>query len=593
MISSRHVFALASLLPLGLAVGNGCASPDESGTDETIGSSVSAASRRSPPSLPAPTTIVGILNSIPVGRLKSTGLGGGTRYFVQSPDRKVNAVEISASVIARGGGAKKLLGKSVTLSATLSSSGGALIVDSVKANSMSGDEPDRPVQQLGTKRWLTVLCRFEELSGPDSHTQDYFRGLMGSAPPGVGDYWSKASRGQLTIDGSTVLNWQNMPFKFSYYQGLEAGDKIGFLINDCMNTAAASSDLQSFDGIALAFSHNLEQQVIGAQFRPVGGGGKWLGLGVLSPNEFTNQSSVNRILGLGLGLTTSGSAPEHFDSPWDVMSQGYGTTNGVSCRLPTLSFGCASVLPAAEHAVQTGWTGKTQVGSVAATEAATFDLDFVGATPLPGHVSVVHMPIDATHYYTVEARAQATETYDARVPNTGLVIHSVNLKSDDIQSEGEAREETMRLRLVAALPDGSATYTDRARQFRVDFVRKSFGYTVAITRGYSLTVTALGGTARVTGSGVSCNVGQNPCYVGIPMGTTIELEATPHDGFFFSRWVGCSSVTDRRCTVTLDQAKTVTLNLSSRPDPDSDPEECVCLPTWPRYKCEQICGDRG
>jgi hypothetical protein len=586
MNSSHRWISRSSLVALTLAVVSGCsasaANPDDA---EDIGESASAITRIAVPP-PATITLHGSLGRLSVGRLQSTGQGGGVRFVLRTSDGKLHSVTLSASVIAAGGGLKTILGKQVTLSGTKSAQG-SIVAQSVTPDSnVVAASAGGPVQQIGTKRLVTLLCRFSDLANPDPHTPDYFRSLMGPAAPGVGDFWSKASRGQLTVDGSAVTEWTDMPQPFSEYQAMPPDERFGALLGDCIGTGFGFVDYDAFDGITMAFSHNIEQQVSGGSLPlTFGGPTRDFAIAVLSPVEFANQASTNRTLGIGLGVSFSGSAPLQYDSPWDVMSAGFGTTNGSSCRALSSSFGCTSALPLAEDALRAGWITPAQVANVAATGSATVDLDFVGNAPLPGHFGVVHMPIDATHFYTVEARNQVAGSYDFAVPSTNLVIHTMDATVYDTPNEQELLDATHRLRLLAAPAPGATSYLDEARKFRLDFTKQSFGYRVTITRGFPLTIVSTGGSARITGGGVNCVAGSAGCTGGVPINTTVTLSATPTDPTLeVKSWFGCTSVLNDRCTVTVDRAKSVTVRLGSAP------VECVCLPSWPAYKCEDICG---
>jgi hypothetical protein len=586
MNSSHRWISRSSLVALTLAVVSGCsasaANPDDA---EEIGESASAITKIA---VPAPTTISlhGSLGRLSVGRLQSTGQGGGVRYAIRTSDGKMHPVKLSASVIAAAGGLKTILGKQVTVTGSKSAQG-SIIAQSVTPDSnLVAASTGGPVPQIGTKRLVTLLCRFSDLPNPDPHTSDYFRSLMGPAAPGVGDYWSKASRGQLTIDGSAVTEWADMPRPFSEYQAMAPDERPFAYLGDCIGTGFGFVDYDAFDGITTAFSHNIEQQVFGGTLPlTFGGPTRDFALAALSPVEFANQASTNRTLGIGLGVTFSGSAPLQYDSPWDVMSAGFGTTNGSSCRALSSSFGCTSALPLAEDALRAGWITPAQVATVAATGSATVNLDFVGNALLPGHVGVVHMPIDATHFYTVEARNQTAGSYDFAVPSTNLVIHTMDATVYDTPTELEALDATHRLRLLAAPPPGATSYQDDARKFRLDFTKQSFGYSVTITRGFPLTIVSTGGSAQITGGGVNCTAGSTGCTAGVAMNSTVTLSATPtNPALEVKSWAGCTSVINQRCTVTVDRAKSVTVRLGSAP------VECVCLPSWPVYKCEDICG---
>jgi Divergent InlB B-repeat domain len=607
MSSSYRAVSAVSLIAFGLALASGCSS-NAAPEGEDLATAASALSRdpidppeptdppppRDPITKPpvvatTPASVTGVLSQLTVGQLRSTGAGGGVRFLVRKADKKLQAVVLPASVIANAGGLSRILGKRVVVNGNLLSSG-VISATSVTRDASFVDPGNTlpPVTQVGAKKWLTIPCRFSEVPNPDPHGPDYFRGLMGAAAPGAGDYWAKASNGRLSIDGSNVLDWQDMPLPQSFYAQLDPASRVGALVGDCVTagyfaakTADPFFDFQTVDGLALAFSHNLEEQLFGGPLSlELDGPSKFYALSVLSPNEFANQASVNRTMGLGMNLTLSGSAPLHFDSPWDVMSFGYGTTNGVTCRSLTSSFGCASVLPAEEHALTHGWIDPSAVATVAPGATATVQLDFAGNAPLSGHSSLIHLPVDATHYYTIEARKQAAGTYDSAIPNTDLLVHSMDTTQYDAPSEQQALDATTRLRLVKAL-NGATTYDDVGRGMKLTVTPQAYGYSVNIVRGYNLRINSTGGSGSISGT-VSC--GSTPCTRAVAFNTTASFSATPPDGYTLVGYSGCDSITNKQCNVNMTGARTVSVVFKAPPQP------CTCLPTWTVLKCEQICG---
>ena len=73
---------------------------------------------------------------------------------------------------------------------------------------------------------------------------------------------------------------------------------------------------------------------------------------------------------------------------------------------------------------------------------------------------------------------------------------------------------------------------------------------------YTLNVTvdpAAGGT--VTGTGISC---PGDCTGNYTSETTVQLTASPSDGYQFDQWTGCDSTNGNQCTVTMNGAENIT-----------------------------------
>lgn len=590
-------FALIAASVLAAAGNAGCSAPAGDG-DEATGTQASAFDRAgmiatAPTAvMTADTTVTyqGRLSRILVGK-PTKSAPAGYRWFVQNTkDKTIKPVALSSDIIAKSGGTTAITSKVVTISGRTFDINQALLAENLVLSNDNSPPAFVPPPVVGAKKWLTVPCRFSDLSNADPHGPEYFRGIMGASAPGAGDYFAKASNGRLSIDGSTVLDWQDLPFPASFYNGFDPNARLGLLMQDCLNQADFLVDYSQFDGLQLAFSHNLETQLVGGPFTlDLDGVLKTYHFGVLSPNEFANQATVVRTMGVGLDMTFSGAGPLLLNSPWDFMSQGF-ATNGVSCKSLTSSFGCGAVLPAGEQTARSGWIDSGHVASVLQDNSGTFELDFAGTLPAPGHVGVIRLPIDSQHWYTIEARKSVAGSYDIGVPQTDVVIHQMDaVPLPDSPTDQQLLDATTRLRLVAAL-GGTTSYVNNAIDLKLSLIQRPYGYTVTVNRGPKLRVTKKT-DVRVAGPGIDCGTtGHDACSVQASFGDSITLTAYPSAGRQVKSWSGCTSSSLTTCTVTMDQSKTVSVTTEAAPT-GGEPGECVCLPTWPAYKCQQICGD--
>ncbi|WP_437973277.1 hypothetical protein WMF11_30700 [Sorangium sp. So ce295] len=489
---THRLISLSALLT-SLAVAPGCAfSPEETDAESTDEDAAPLTFTATPalgspilvrdPAVASTVTIQGKLTRLSIGRASTTGQNGGNRYFVTGSDHKLQEVEISATVAAQAGGFDAILGRTVAVTGSTYSARGGLVATQLTAPASAVASLASLVSgsTTGNKRWLLIPCSFTDLANPTPHTRAYFEGLMGNTRPGLGDYWSTASHGRLSIE-TTVLDWQSMPNPASFYNLQTSSEKLDDLVNDCLSAAfVGGANVFDFDGFALAFSHNLENQVVAGTLQTPE---RTHGFSVLSPVEFSHQASVARAMGAGIDLTYSGTAALRFDSPWDVMSQGFALSpSGLSCSSLTASFGCGAVFPAAEHTALAGWLTPSQILSVPTNSSATADLDFVGTPPLPGHHGVIRVPIDATHYYTIEARRQSASTYDAGVPRSSLVIQRMDVSPlPDEPTAQQITESATRLRLVEAPAPGVTTWSGGSR-LTVSFTPQATGYRVIVDR---------------------------------------------------------------------------------------------------------------
>ncbi len=84
---------------------------------------------------------------------------------------------------------------------------------------------------------------------------------------------------------------------------------------------------------------------------------------------------------------------------------------------------------------------------------------------------------------------------------------------------------------------------------------------IATGNGYLLTATK-SGQGTVTSSDGYINCGST-CSYNYNSGTQVTLTATASSGYTFSNWAGCDSVQSNTCTVTVNNARTVTATFTS------------------------------
>jgi M6 family metalloprotease-like protein len=69
---------------------------------------------------------------------------------------------------------------------------------------------------------------------------------------------------------------------------------------------------------------------------------------------------------------------------------------------------------------------------------------------------------------------------------------------------------------------------------------------------------------NITGPGISCGTGTlGDCTELVLAGTSVVLAGTPADGYQFSAWSGCQSVSGTQCTVSMTQARTVSATFTA------------------------------
>jgi hypothetical protein len=441
----------------------------------------------------------------------------------------------------------------------------------------------------GSLPYVTVMCRFPGMALPAREEFDHFEALLGNERGGMGHYYGEVSGGAVNFQGSEVQGWNDMPFDLPHYINAEGKVDVFSLVKDCVDTADNRVYFPDFAGVHLAFSHNIANEIFGGAF-PIDADGenRYYNFLISSPMSFRDSAMFARTFGFSLGMRSSGLQPNTMDSRWDALSSAVGCPGGQVDP----AFGCLPVHPIAFHKRFSGWIPSSKIDTVGAGSSIEVELEghAIPATTTGKLLAIA--PIGGTRSYTIEARTRTG--YDASLRNDAVLIHSVDEAPSDNYVLGD-----FPARIIDADGNGNPndagaeftsgeTFRDEANSVQIDVLgRTTRGFRVRVTRGYPLTVT-FGGTTG-TGPTVTSDDGSvncsGVCTRNVPLGRTIKLTAVPPSGFSVSGWTGCLSVVNAQCTVKMDAAKTVRVNLTR------ERRECECLPSWPVYKCQQICGD--
>ena len=295
----------------------------------------------------------------------------------------------------------------------------------------------------GSHPLVTLLCRFADVAGqPRSQSQVASYVLNSSSDPGLDHFWRENSYGVINLQGSAVpLDWVNLPGTKASYASATPGGGIDLskLASDCTGAADATVNFAQFDGVVMMFNSDLN----------VNGGGDFSWGGQVTLNRdgvastraawlasWADASTVAHETGHGFGLPHSwGGYGTAYGSPWDVMSNSWGTCEARDPSAP--GWGC--------HPDQSNVFGKDLLGLFAPSNKFVPALNtetIVHLAPLddpaidntPGHVMMVQVPslggqaVSGFDYYTFELRERTG--YDINTPagNSGaVVIHKVQL----------------------------------------------------------------------------------------------------------------------------------------------------------------------
>ena len=302
----------------------------------------------------------------------------------------------------------------------------------------------------GSQAWVSILCRFADLTGITPHPVSYYERLMSSSEPGLAHYWKEVSYGNIPdLRGSIVVGWYNLPRPRSYYVYDRDGDgeedyDAGRLERDCTDAADADVFFPDFDGINLFFNGSLSVGGFGGTtFLKKDGEDPYYGYGLAAMAGGAYQSVVAHEMGHAFGLPhSSGPYGRTYDSQWDVMSGGSSCwrSNGDGDE-----FGCIGVHTISYHKDFLGWIPPGRKYVARPNTTRTITLERLAQPGSEGYL-MAQIPIgdSTTDFYTVETRLFAG--YDDGIPDEAVVIHKVDTTRApaqvvDIDENGNTNDE--------------------------------------------------------------------------------------------------------------------------------------------------------
>lgn len=276
-------------------------------------------------------------------------------------------------------------------------------------------------EPIGSRPWASLLCKFADIAA-EPRSPAYFRGLLGTARPGVDHYWRESSYNSGNFAGSALpTRWYTLPRSRSAYL---VGGLLDFgrLTDDCLAASDAEVHFPDYAGINLMFNAELDGAAWGGtQFLTLDGVGKLYSLTWMPPWGYSHQAVLVHEMGHGLGLPhSSGSYGQIYDNAWDLMSW------PMLCNPPDRIYGCVGQHTIAYHKELLGAIPATRQQVVPPGSAQTILLVPLAFPPSGGYL-VAEVPIGGspTRFYTVEARQR--RGYDAQLRGEAVIIHEVDV----------------------------------------------------------------------------------------------------------------------------------------------------------------------
>jgi M6 family metalloprotease-like protein len=408
------------------------------------------------------------------------------------------------------------------------------------------------------KRFVTLLCRFGDMTGVTPAPASYFEGLVnGTQYPGMAHYFSVGSYGAISLDGSVVKGWYNLPWSRANYTSLGSYG-LDLIADQCTALAEPSVDFRQFAGINLMLNGELGTSVGGSVVLTKDGTTRTWGATWIPPSGWRHHGNVAHEMGHALGLThSSGPYGATYDSNWDVMSNTLGM-----CRTQHPAYGCVGTGTISYHKDSLGWIPSSRRYLASSGSTATIDLDFLAEPVSTTSLLMAKIPINGspTHFYTVEARDLIG--YDREIPGKAVIIHEVDRTRSDRQAHVVDPDRNGKPNDAGSMFLPGEAFVDSANDIAVYVVAETAtGFTVTIGSGASLASAALTvtqtGTGRVTSTpaGLDC---PTDCSESFAMFSTVKLHAVPGTGYVFTGWSGAACTGTSDCTLTVAAAQTVT-----------------------------------
>lgn len=286
----------------------------------------------------------------------------------------------------------------------------------------------------GPQPFATILCKFADVAAePDPVA--YFEQLLGSAYPGLDHYWREASYGAISLAGSKVMGWFELPQpQASYLIGAPNSPlptatspvDLQRLTEDCVAAAGAAFASTRYIGINLVLNANLDRPRGTEICLELAGESKCYRTTWFWPDWYRHHSIWAHETGHAFGLQHSAVGNGNsYGNMWDVMS-----VDG-PCRTES-GYGRIGQHPNAFQKDALGWIPAERIFTTERAGQTTITLAQTAMPEADGYL-LARVPIRTgedtlRRYYTVEARRRIG--YDASLPGDGVIIHEVHLDGD-------------------------------------------------------------------------------------------------------------------------------------------------------------------
>ncbi len=360
-----------------------------------------------------------------------------------------------------------------------------------------------PKAITGTTRWVTLMCKFADISTEQKNLA-FFQGQYGSSVGQLGHYWSEVSYGQINLTGSTAHGWFLLPKPRSAYVTQVDGEDdadLDTLFQDCVTAADAQVDFTGMQGINMMFNGDLDGFAWGgSSCATFDGSRRCIRVTWNPPWSFNNVAPLAHEMGHGYGLPHSDNSDgdsDTYDNPWDVMSDAW--RNAVHDTV----YGSRPKHINMNQRDRLGWVNAARKLSIPASTPGVWsvELQYASLASATGRqLIVLSMPAQTGSqaiYYTLEARRRVGN-YEGALAGDAVIIHRVQGGTAYSMDAGSPPADIANNEGSMFKPGETWTAADGAYWVRVDGVT---------AQGFNVTIGAAG---QLTGGNQPARRGSAP-----------------------------------------------------------------------------------
>lgn len=353
--------------------------------------------------------------------------GEGTQAYLLTDDNGVvTTLKMDAALAAPLGGIMAMNRQRVKISGvrSLAESGGdaSVQVNAVAFENLQEGTDVSASAVTGSQPFITIMCKFGDVA-VEPYAHAYFQNMYSNVYPGLDNYWQEVSYATANVAGSTAVGWYTLPHPRSYYFD-GANWSFSRSSADCTAAADAVVNFTPYKGINLMFNDDLDGFAWGgSQCMTLDGNFRCWPMTWEPPWGYEDITVISHEMGHAFGLPhSSGPYAATYDSPWDVMSDGWQNCSPI---YDSSSYGCLGQHTISYHKDMLGWIPPAKKYTAGFNTNITLTLEQL-STPQTNNYLMVKIPIggSSTHYYTVEARRKTG--YDVKLIGNAVIIHDVD-----------------------------------------------------------------------------------------------------------------------------------------------------------------------